>query len=283
MKRVGQAVLTLVAAMTLACSAHAQGPAAPDAAELTKLVNDFLAGASRNDVAMHDRFWADDLIYTGSTGRRVSKADILRDLRNAAPPKPGEPATVFSAEDVRIQQYGETAVVAFRLVGATQRDGAADRSLFHNTGTFRKRDGQWRAVAWQATRLPRTEEQARAEVRAAATAFFLGVLAADPLKLTAAADEGFIWTHRGGEQQPRKQLLDELGSGQLKYSKLETRNTTIAVYGDAAVVRGVYSRVRSAIPGAAAGDPGPLDTFYTLTMAYRGGAWRAVALHTSRP
>ncbi|HEY2799027.1 MAG TPA: hypothetical protein VGI85_00400, partial [Chthoniobacterales bacterium] len=42
---------------------------APDAAELTKLLKDFLAGASRNDVAMHDRFWADDLIYTGSSGR----------------------------------------------------------------------------------------------------------------------------------------------------------------------------------------------------------------------
>ena len=28
----------------------------PDAAELTKLVKDFLDGASRNDAAMHDRF-----------------------------------------------------------------------------------------------------------------------------------------------------------------------------------------------------------------------------------
>jgi len=37
---------------------------APDAAELAKLLNDFLAGASRNDAAIHERFWADDLIYT---------------------------------------------------------------------------------------------------------------------------------------------------------------------------------------------------------------------------
>ena len=47
------------------------GPAT-DAPELTKLLQDFLAGAGRNDAAMHDRFWADDLIYTGSAGRRDS-------------------------------------------------------------------------------------------------------------------------------------------------------------------------------------------------------------------
>src|SRR3979411_2298439 len=89
--------------------------AAPDAAELTKLLQDFLAGASKNDIAMHDRFWADELVYTSALGRRKSKADILRELRdeNKATPKPEEGTTVYTAEDIRIQQYGDTAVVAF--------------------------------------------------------------------------------------------------------------------------------------------------------------------------
>ena len=62
---------------------------APDSAELTKLLRDFLDGASRNDSAMHDRFWAEDLIYTGSSGRRIGKPDIMRDQRPAAAPRPG--------------------------------------------------------------------------------------------------------------------------------------------------------------------------------------------------
>src|SRR5918997_227125 len=106
-----------------AAGAWAQG--APDADALKGLLNEFLAGASRNDAAVHERFWADDLIYTGSTGRRVGKADIMRDVRSAPAPKPGDPSTVYTAEDVRIQQYGDTAVVAFRLVGTTARGGAA--------------------------------------------------------------------------------------------------------------------------------------------------------------
>src|SRR5260370_31193908 len=92
-----------------------QAQSALDAAELTKLLKDFLAGASRNDAAMHDRFWAEDLIYTSSSGRRMGKADIMRDQRPAAEPKKGSPTTVYSAEDIRIQQYGDTAIVAFRL------------------------------------------------------------------------------------------------------------------------------------------------------------------------
>ncbi len=67
-----------------ACSAFAQ--TAPDAAELTSLLNEFLAGASRGDAAIHERFWADDLIYTRSAGRRISKADVMRDLRNTPAP-----------------------------------------------------------------------------------------------------------------------------------------------------------------------------------------------------
>jgi hypothetical protein len=39
-----------------------------DARELTRMLNDFLAGAGKNDAAAHDRFWADDLIYTRSAG-----------------------------------------------------------------------------------------------------------------------------------------------------------------------------------------------------------------------
>ena len=53
MKRLLLSSITLLA---LSSCLHAQ--TAPDAPELTKLLEDFLAGASRNDAAMHERFWA---------------------------------------------------------------------------------------------------------------------------------------------------------------------------------------------------------------------------------
>ena len=136
---------------SICCGLRAQ--TAPDAPELTKLLQDFLAGASRNDAAIHERFWADDLIYTASAGRRIGKGDILREVREEGPPKPGDETTVFTAEDIRIQQYGDTAIVAFRLVGTTDKDGKKTINNYLNTGTFLKRDGKWQVVAWQATKL----------------------------------------------------------------------------------------------------------------------------------
>jgi hypothetical protein len=154
-----------VAGLVLLFAVVALSQPAPDAPELTKLLNDFLAGAGRNDVAMHDRFWAEDLIYTGAAGRRVSKADIMKDVRSS-PASGNEQKITYSAEDVRIQQYGTTAIVAFRLVAKVEKANGVDVTHYFNTGTLLKRDGKWQVVSWQATRLPRTEAEAMKELAA---------------------------------------------------------------------------------------------------------------------
>src|SRR5882724_2835455 len=115
--------ILLCSALLLSMVGAVHPQAAPDSAELTRLLQDFLAGAGRNDVAMHERFWADDLIYTASAGRRIGKADIMKEVREEGSPKPGDETTVFTGEDIRIQQYGDTAIVAFRLVGTTDKAG----------------------------------------------------------------------------------------------------------------------------------------------------------------
>jgi hypothetical protein len=268
--------------LTIAVGVFAQ--TAPDAAELNRLLKEFLDGASRSDAAVHDRFWAEDLIYTGSSGRRIGKSDIMRDTRSAPPRKPGDPGTVYTAEEVRIQQYGDSAIVAFRLVGTTQRAGKTEVAKFFNTGTFLKRNGKWQVVAWQATRIPRPDEDAKREVAEAEAALHRAMLSADTKAIESLTDETFIWTHRTGEQMSRQRLLEDLSSGRLKYSKLETRDVTVSVYADSAVVRGVSPRQRSSIPETPGrGDASPFADSYTITFFNRGNGWKAVAMHSSRP
>jgi ketosteroid isomerase-like protein len=146
--------ILLSAMMLLSIASGLRAQTAPDAAELTKLLQDFLAGVGRNDVAMHERFWAADLIYTSALGRRKGKADILRELR-AETPKPVDGTTVYTAEDIRIQQYGDTAIVAFRLVANIKKGEKTEVANYLNTGTFLKRNGKWQAVGWQATAIPK--------------------------------------------------------------------------------------------------------------------------------
>ncbi|HEY4282401.1 MAG TPA: nuclear transport factor 2 family protein [Chthoniobacterales bacterium] len=145
---------TTAGALASPSGVTAASSSAPDGAELTQLLKDFLAGASRNDIALHERFWADDVIYTSSSGKRRGKADILSDVRKESATPATNEKTVFSAEEIRIQQYGDTAIVAFRLVGTTTKAGKTETLRYLNTGTFLKRNDKWQVVAWQATKMP---------------------------------------------------------------------------------------------------------------------------------
>lgn len=119
---------------------------------LATMLDTFLAGASIGDPSVHERFWADELVYTSSAGARTNKADILESVRGAAGTQPETPAVVYTAEEVDIRLYADMAIVAFRLV-ATPSDGS-EVLYYFNTGTFVARDDEWRAVAWQATKIP---------------------------------------------------------------------------------------------------------------------------------
>jgi ketosteroid isomerase-like protein len=251
--------LTSSAILLLLLTVTTLAQTAPDAAELTKLLNDFLAGASRNDAAVHDRFWADDLIYTRSIGRRVNKAEVMHDVRSTPAPKPGDPKTVYTAEDIQIQQYGNTAVVAFRLVATTEAGGTKQIANLLNSGTFVKRDGKWQVVNWQSTRMPRNEAESKSEVAQTEAAFQEAMFTSDAGKVAALTDATFIWT-RGSTQVTRAQLLDDLKTGKLKYEKPDPTKTTIAIYGDTAIVRNNAS---------------------TLVFVSQVGGWKAVALHTN--
>ncbi len=139
----------LLSCLVLATSAAM----AADEEDLHRLLDEFLANADR--VEMHEAFWADELVYTSSDGTRTNKQAIVASMQGEA--TAGAPAApVYSAADVDIRVYGEMAVVAFRLVA--RGPAANELSEYFNTGTFRRQDGVWRAVAWQATRLPATTQ-----------------------------------------------------------------------------------------------------------------------------
>ena len=120
---------------------------ADDKAELAALLAEFLDGATRNDAAIHNKYWADELIYTSSGGTRFGKAELMQGVTSRGMLKADEIDTVYSSEDVRIMQYGDTAVVAFVLVGRSGKD----TKRYLNSGTFVRKNGHWQAVNWQAT------------------------------------------------------------------------------------------------------------------------------------
>ena len=148
-----------IAIIVLVLAAVSYASSSPDPKpQLIAMLNKFLAAASHSppsaaDKNIFDQFFADDVIYTRAAGLVITKADIMRSLDE--PPSPGDPAATYSAEDITVHEYGDVAVVAFRLV---QKLGDGSAKNFRNTGTFISRNHRWQAVAWQATPIPNTKD-----------------------------------------------------------------------------------------------------------------------------
>src|SRR5512146_3120611 len=123
------AVMMIAGAAQLAAAAQPAQTSANTTQELRALLDQFLAGASNNDRAVFERFFADDLIYTRNSGQTTTKAAILKSLPAQLAPS----GSTYSAEDVTVHDYGNAAVVNFVLV-AKDKDGKVTH--YRNTGTF---------------------------------------------------------------------------------------------------------------------------------------------------
>lgn len=152
----------LLACITLAFAFSARAADAPDAIPVIRgLLVDFLTHNS--DPARHEKFWADDLIYTSAQGAVRTKPEIMKSVRDAASQSPtaspsaGAPAApVYTAENVAIRPYDGFAALTFRLV-ARHPDGTVD--TYRNSGTLIFRDHRWQVVTWQATKVPAPEKK----------------------------------------------------------------------------------------------------------------------------
>ena len=134
-----------------------QAPQSTATHQLTARLNQFLNDASTGNRAGFERFFADDVIYTGSNGLVRTKPEIMKNVGSMKPTS--DKKTTYSAEDVTVHDFGDAAIVAFRLVARTETENAKSTQVetdsYRNTGTFVRRNGRWQVVAWQATKIPK--------------------------------------------------------------------------------------------------------------------------------
>jgi len=141
-------LLTLIM-LTLCFSSFAQESKTQ---EITKTLHWFMEGASINSASVHDAFWADELVYTSSSGKRFGKSELMDGVRSGGEITEEPLTNYYTAEDIQIAFYGDTAVVNFTLVSNTDNNAGYSRETFLNSGVFIQRDGRWQAVNWNATR-----------------------------------------------------------------------------------------------------------------------------------
>lgn len=148
------AVVALSAQTSQAPKATGTSGMSGDAAALVEIENSWPDAAVKRDVATFDRIYADDLTDVAPDGTMSTKAQDVEDLKSGT-------FAVESAmqSDLKPRVYGEAAVVTgiTDLKGTYKGDDISGQYRF--TDTYIKRNGQWKLVATQATKILQKQQK----------------------------------------------------------------------------------------------------------------------------
>jgi ketosteroid isomerase-like protein len=117
-----------------------------------------LAGAVVHpDRAFYERVLADDFTHTSHSGVFKTRAEWLAEGKFGKEAEPRAGRTIYDAfdvDDLAVRVYGDTAVVTGRSTPrGTDAKGQPIRGKYRFQRVWVKRQGRWRAAAFQGTRI----------------------------------------------------------------------------------------------------------------------------------
>jgi len=112
------------------------------------LEKDWMAAMLAGDTSRIENITAEDWVFTDPSGRVQTRAESVAEFKNGT--LKIESTTPLG---LKVNVYGDTAVVNGRTKDKGTYNGADISGEYQFTDVFVKRDGKWRAVATQVTRV----------------------------------------------------------------------------------------------------------------------------------
>ncbi len=140
-------ILTIVSAAPALGQSESKAPTSKRSVEvqLIELERQLSAALVREDAAVLNRLWSNDLVFTFPDGKMSTKAQRLAAQESAAPSSQSESET--TNDEVKVYLYGNTAVVTVRSTWSGKANNQAYRSQFQATHVWAKQQGRWQLVA----------------------------------------------------------------------------------------------------------------------------------------
>jgi ketosteroid isomerase-like protein len=260
-------------------------------------VRDFLAeydkAVAGRDIAFLERVMPDDYVFTGESGRKSDRAQVLKFFTQQRD-KPSHRMISLKHENVSVRAVGNMAVVTNDYTSQTTPIDAPaaepDTYRGRHTGVFEKRNGRWMVIAEhdteqmhddklmerQVTKAGRDYDELMKRLRSGRSYAELeksGDIAALKRVL---ADE-YTCTCVDGEIGGKAQELESYKTSQIRLESAElSEQRVLAIDNNAAVETGKVRYV-----GTNAGKPIDITRRYTTTWVSWGHGWQIVAHHFS--
>ena len=116
--------------------------------ELLRIERDWSRASEKHDKAQLAAIVADDFIWVPQSGEVVGKEEYVNTTG-----APNRSLGGSQPEEARIRVYGDTALVLMKRRVRFMVDGTVTERHVRMTDTFVKRNGQWKAVHRQVTRI----------------------------------------------------------------------------------------------------------------------------------
>ncbi|MGA9767431.1 MAG: FKBP-type peptidyl-prolyl cis-trans isomerase [Blastocatellia bacterium] len=146
-------ILTLILALASLAAGQAKGrrPARKQAASADQALKDLkrqcMEGFKNRDKEILNRVLADDFIFTDDKGQILNKAQYIEAALKSIK------VESYSLDDLTARVYGDTGVVVGSRAGKFTIDGKPSSGNIRFTDTVVKRQGRWRVIASQDTRI----------------------------------------------------------------------------------------------------------------------------------
>jgi len=148
MKHILLSVL-LTTVVATAASAQSESKAAPSKrsveGQLIELERQLSEALVREDAAVLDRLWSNDLVFTFPNGKMSNKSQRLAGQKPTAQPSQIQSKT--SNDEVKVYLYGNTAVVTVLSTWSGKANNKEYSSQFQATHVWAKQKGRWQLVA----------------------------------------------------------------------------------------------------------------------------------------
>lgn len=116
--------------------------------ELLRNIEERLASAwIDGDRTFIEQILADDWSVTDLTGRILTKAEVLEEAFGSKDRK----IVSMQIDEIRVRSFGDWAIVTGRTQAAGEYQGEVAEVMLRFTDVFANRNGNWQAVASQAT------------------------------------------------------------------------------------------------------------------------------------
>jgi len=154
MRKINLTSLAIILALAVAGQSYARADKDNDRDEgktqqkLIKIEHEWVDALAKKDADKLDHILASDWAMVTPTGKIVSKSEALNDLKSGA-----EHYDSVTLGDMNVRVFGHTAVVRGSSEENSQYNGRNTSGHYIFNDVFVKRDGNWKAVSTQLTRV----------------------------------------------------------------------------------------------------------------------------------